>query len=94
MNRKGRDDSEGQLLKFPCPYFLKVIGKNTNQFYSVVGSIIERHVPETESISYAGRTSSGDKYLAITATFKAESQEQLSEIYAALNRHDLVLLTL
>jgi hypothetical protein len=84
----------GGLMKFPCSYPLKVIGKNTNEFYSVVSAIIERHVPESDSITYTGRVSSGDKYLAITAAFPAESQEQLTAIYEELNGHKLVLITL
>ena len=94
MNEKTRDKSKDDLLKFPCSYPLKVIGRNTEQFYAVVGAIIERHVPEGNSITYTGRKSSGDKYLALTATFRAESREQLSAIYEALNDHELVLFTL
>ena len=82
------------LLKFPCYYPLKAIGRNTDQFYSVVGEIIERYVPGGNGITYTGRKSRGDRYLAITATFRAESREQLSAIYEALNGHELVLLTL
>ena len=88
------DNRKEELIKFPCSYPLKVIGRNTNEFYSAVSAIIERHVPEGESITYSGRTSSGDKYLSITATFSAESSEQLSAIYQELSGHELVLITL
>lgn len=81
-------------MDFPCSYPLKVIGKNTNEFYSAVSAIIERHVADSSRITYSGRVSSGDKYLSITATFSAESQEQLTAIYRELNEHRLVLLTL
>lgn len=88
------DDNAKDLMKFPCPYHLKVIGKNTNEFYSVVSAIIEKHVPGSNEIAYSGRASSGDKYLSITATFPAESREQLTAIYRDLNGHELVLITL
>jgi putative lipoic acid-binding regulatory protein len=94
MNGKEHDDSKGELIKFPCSYPLKVIGKNTSQFYSVVSAIIERHVAQSDSVTYTGRVSSGDKYLSITAAFTAESQEQLTAIYEDLNGHELVLFTL
>jgi len=87
-------DKDKKLMTFPCSYPLKVIGKNTNEFYSVVSAIIERHVPDNSRITYTGRVSSGDKYLSITATFSAESQEQLAAIYKELNDHRLVLFTL
>jgi len=89
MDNKGK-----KLMDFPCSYPLKVIGKNTNEFYSTVSAIIEKHVTDGNPITYAGRVSSGDKYLSITATFSAQSQEQLIAIYRELNDHRLVLITL
>jgi uncharacterized protein len=87
-------DRDRKLMDFPCSYPLKVIGKNTNEFYSTVSAIIERHVSDGSRITYTDRVSSGDKYLSITATFSAESQEQLAAIYRELNDHRLVLFTL
>ncbi len=88
------DGKSKKLLDFPCSYPLKAIGKNTNELYSTVSAIIEKHVSDSSGIAYAGRVSSGDKYHSITATYLAESQEQLTEIYRELNDHRLVLMTL
>ena len=85
---------EGRGFQFPCPYSLKVMGKNTHEFYSVVSAIIERHVAKGSEISYSSRTSSGDKYLSITATFTMERRAQMEAIYEDLNGHRLVLMTL
>lgn len=82
------------VFEFPCSYPLKVMGKNTNEFYSVVSALIERHVAEGNEISYSGRESAGKKYLAITATFLMESEEQLKAIYKDLSENKLVLVTL
>ena len=82
------------LLQFPCSYPLKVLGQNTNAFYAMVSAVIEKHVAEGTEITYLTRVSSGDKYMSITATFIAQSQQQLSAIYEELNRHELVLITL
>ena len=82
------------LVHFPCSYPLKVMGKNTNQFHAIVSAIVERHVEEKESITYRSRSSSGGKYISITATFSAESQEQLNAIYRDLKEHELVLMAL
>ena len=81
------------LLQFPCSYPLKVLGQNTNAFHAMVSAIIEKYVAEGTEITYLTRASSGDKYLSITATFIAQSQEQLSAIYEELNQHELVLIT-
>lgn len=87
-------EDKGTLYQFPCPYALKVMGKNSNEFYSVVSAIVERHVAPANEITYTSRTSSGDKYIAITATFPAESQEQIYGLYRELNESELVLMTL
>ncbi len=87
-------EDKGTLFQFPCPYPLKVMGRNTSEFYSAVSTIVEKHVAPGNEITYSSRTSSGEKYLSITATFPAESQEQLYALYKELNEHDLVLMTL
>jgi uncharacterized protein len=81
-------------FQFPCSYPLKVMGKNTGDFHSVVSAIIERHLPCGSEVTYSSRTSSGDKYLSVTATFIVESRDQLDTIYRELAGHHLVLMTL
>ena len=87
-------EDKGELFQFPCSYPLKVMGRNTNEFYSVVSAIVEKHVAGTGEITYTARTSSGAKYLSITATFSAQSREQLYALYKELNESGLVLMTL
>ena len=87
-------EKRASLLQFPCSYPLKVLGQNTNAFHPMVSAIIEKHVAEGAEVTYFTRVSSGDKYMSITATFIAQSQEQLSAIYEELNQHELVLITL
>jgi len=88
------DKGNGEPLQFPLSYPLKVIGKNTNEFYAVVRSIIENHLSQAEQVTYHTRTSTGGKYLSVTATFLARSKEHLDTIYQDLNRHELVVMTL
>ena len=82
------------LLQFPCSYPLKVLGQNTNAFHAMVSAVIEKHVAEGTEVTYFTRVSSGDKYMSITATFIAQSHQQLVAIYEELNQHELVLITL
>ena len=70
------------------------MGENTNEFYAVVGTIIEKHIGSDEKVTYYSRISSGNKYISITATFIAQSKEQIDAIYRELNGHTLVLTTL
>jgi hypothetical protein len=83
-----------KVFEFPCFYPLKVMGKNTHEFYSAVSRIIEKHVDGENKISYFSRVSSGNKYISITATFRMESEAQLQRIYRELNDNEMVLMTL
>ena len=87
-------NGNGEPLQFPQSYPLKVLGKNTNEFYAVVSSIIGSHLGKAEEVTYHTKTTSGGKYLSVTATFSARSKEQLDSIYQELNRHELILMTL
>lgn len=81
------------IFQFPCQYPLKVMGRNTSEFYAVVSAIIEKHIPHGHEVTYATRLSSGGKYMSVTATFLAQSREQLNAIYDDLKRSHLVMMT-
>jgi len=81
------------LINFPCEFPIKVMGLNSEAFTSAVLTIFRDHLA-TDQISYTSRPSSAGKYLAITVTITAQSQEQLNAIYEELNRHELVVMTL
>ena len=82
------------LLEFPCVFPLKVIGRNVAEFEGEVLTIIRKHVPDAQRKNVTRRSSTGNKYLALTVTFVADNQRQLDELYLELNRHELVLMTL
>lgn len=81
-------------LSLPCSYSIKIIGRNRNEFHAVVQSILEKHISGGDETIYHMRTSSGSKYMSITATFLARSREQLTGIYEELNKNELVMITL
>ena len=80
-------------ILFPCEFPIKVMGLNAETFQSAIRDIIRKHVNSGE-ITYSSQPSSGEKYLSITATFTAQSKEQLDALYQELNDHKLVLMTL
>lgn len=80
-------------MTFPCEFPIKVMGLNTETFPSVVKAIIRKHV-RSEELAYSSQPSRADKYLSITATFTAQSKEQLDALYRELNDHELVVMTL
>jgi putative lipoic acid-binding regulatory protein len=82
------------VLQFPCMFPVKVMGRNTDEFTAFVRSVFAKHLPSLDDADIVRRPSSGDKYLSLTVTFRARSQEQLDTIYNELNNHELVLMTL
>lgn len=90
---KSSMQNKRQAMQFPCEFPIKVMGLNTDAFPATIRAIIRKHV-NTDDIAYSSQPSRGDKYLSITATFTAQSKEQLDALYRELNDHELVLMTL
>jgi len=88
------DTPNEPLLSFPCPFPIKAMGKNSNEFEIAVLSIIRKHSPDIEESAIKTRESKGGKYLAITITVNAQSQSQLDQIYTELSSHELVTMAL
>ena len=82
------------LLEFPCHFPLKVIGKNVEEFEVRVMGVIHKHVIEADTAHCRRRLSAGNKYLALTISFMAQSQEQLDSIYAELKKIEHVMVML
>lgn len=87
-------DSNEAIWKFPCSFPIKAIGRNSDDFETLVVEIVRRHVPDLDDSAVTSRTSNGDAYRAVTATFTAHSREQLDALYAELSDHEQVLMVL
>ncbi len=85
---------KASLLEFPCIFPVKAIGKDKDGFRQVVVEIIRRHAPELDEDSVTIRASAGGKYISVTATFVAQSREQIDAMYKELSRHEQVLYVL
>jgi hypothetical protein len=86
--------TRASLLEFPCHFPLKVIGKNEEAFELQVMRIVQKHVAEADTARCRRRFSAGNKYLALTISFMAQSQAQLDAIYHDLGSLELVQFTL
>jgi putative lipoic acid-binding regulatory protein len=86
--------TRASLLEFPCHFPLKVIGKNVEEFELQVMRIMQKHVTEADTAQCRRRFSAGNKYLALTISFIAQSQGQLEAIYKELQSLELVQFTL
>lgn len=87
-------ETEIDLFEFPCVFPVKAIGKDADGFTEIVTEIIRRHVPDLAADAVTTRPSAGGKYIAVTATFVAQSRDQLDAMYRELSSHDQVLYVL
>ena len=87
-------DGGQDLLRFPCDFPIKVMGKADPGFEALVVGIVRRHAPDLGEGAVSARGSSGGRYLALTLTVRAESRGQLDAIYRELSSHPDVLMSL
>ena len=77
-------DDEESLLKFPCEFPIKAMGRATPELEIAVLEIMHRHVPDLGEGAERTRQSRNGNYLSITETIQARSREQLDAIYMQL----------
>jgi len=81
-------------LEFPCEYFIKVMGKKSEEFEAAILPIIHKHVPDLGEASISMRESKEGKYISFTIHINATSKDQLDAIYMELSDCKLVLMAL
>jgi uncharacterized protein len=87
-------ESTDTLFNFPCDFPLKVMGRRTDDFRSLVVGIVQKHVGAVGPESIEERPSKDGNYLSLTCTFKAQSKAQLDALYRELTSCERVLIVL
>lgn len=82
------------LFEFPCDFPLKVMGRPTDDFRSLVLGIVAKHAGEIDESRIEERPSRDGNYLGLTYTIRATSKEQLDELYRELTACEKVLICL
>jgi len=82
------------LIKFPCEFPIKIMGKDTPNFRSKMHKILEKHVGPINEESIKVNVSNNANFVAITITITAHSQHQLDQIYYDITSYDDVLIAL
>lgn len=82
------------LFNFPCEFPLKVMGRRTDDFRSIVLGIVQKHAGPVASDKIEERPSKDGNYLSLTCTFMAQSREQLDALYRELTSCEKVLIVL
>jgi uncharacterized protein len=82
------------LFQFPCDFPLKVMGRRSDDFRSLVVGIVQKHVGVVDADKIEERPSKDGNYLSLTCTFSAQSKAQLDALYMELTSCQNVLIVL
>ncbi|MBL3526688.1 MAG: DUF493 domain-containing protein [gamma proteobacterium endosymbiont of Lamellibrachia anaximandri] len=82
------------LLKFPCEFSIKAMGRAEPGFDLLVVEMIRNHVPNLHEGAVKSRSSKGGKWVSVTVTIQASSKDQLDAIYLDLTAHEKVVMAL
>jgi putative lipoic acid-binding regulatory protein len=82
------------LIEYPCDFPIKVLGRTQAGFAQAVLEIVQTHAPDFDGATMEMRTSKKGKYLSVTCVVRAQSREQLDNLYRALCDHPMVVMVL
>lgn len=82
------------LIEFPCNFPIKVLGSAADDFDALVVSIVRKQFPDLREGAVSSKESRQGRYISITVTVQADSQEQLDRLYAELGAHEKILMVL
>ena len=85
------DDSP---FEFPCDFPLKIMGAARDDFAQAMVTVVRVHAPDFDPASVEIRASGKGNYLALTCTIRAQSREQLDNLYRDLTSHPYVKIVL
>ena len=86
--------SEESVLQFPCEFPIKMMGRDTPEFRSTARALVENHVGGVGDERVQASISRNGRFVSITVTITATSQQQLDDIYRDVTAHDDVLMAL
>lgn len=85
---------ETSLLEFPCDFPIKIMGETQDGFAAAILALVLRHAPDFDATTMETRSSKGGRYLSLTCTIRATSQQQLDDIYRDITSHPMVVMAL
>lgn len=88
------DNRDESLLKFPCQFPVKAMGRTGPELEIAIMEIFGRHVPDIPQGAVKFVASKKGNYTSITVTINAQSKQQLDDIYRDLSACEHVLYAL
>lgn len=86
--------TEESAIEFPTEFPIKLMGRNTPDFPATARALVEKHAGAVGDDAVQLASSSNDRFVSVTVTINATSQEQLDAIYQDATDHEDVLMAL
>lgn len=83
-----------ELIDFPTPFAIKVMGRNDGGFEEHARNLVAAHTDGAPPLSVAARASKNARFLSVTIEITATSRAQLDTIYQTLSDDELVVMAL
>ena len=77
-------EQEPPKIEFPCDYPIKVLGRSSEQFESVIVEVFERHAPGFDQKAIVVKASSKGTFTSMTVTITATGKDQLEALHQDL----------
>ena len=77
-------EQEPPKIEFPCEYPIKVLGRSTEEFRSVIIEVFERHAPGFDQETITVRDSARGTFTSLTITITATGKDQLDALHKDL----------
>jgi putative lipoic acid-binding regulatory protein len=71
-------------IEFPCQYPIKVLGRHSEDFQSMILEVFELHAPGFDQQRVAVKSSSKGTFTSVTVTITATGREQLEALHRDL----------
>jgi putative lipoic acid-binding regulatory protein len=88
------NESKTTLLEFPCRFPIKAMGRQSDDFETLVSEIVTRHAQFCADEPIRSTPSKAGNFISVTATVDAQSKAQLDAIYQELTDCEQVLMAL
>jgi len=82
------------LLVFPCDFPIKMMGRHTPEFSATARALVENHTGPVGDTAIRIALSKNERFMSVTITISAQSQQQLDDIYRDVSTHVDVLMAL
>ena len=86
--------TEDSALSFPCDFPIKMMGRDTPEFRVLARALVENHTGALADSAVQVATSRNGRFVSVTVTITAMSQQQLDDIYRDVSSHADVLMAL